>query len=47
MFIFLAMQVAHSKLSFLAAAEATPLIGTLSSLRPDAGGLIIIGPEGG
>ncbi|RWR73923.1 ribosomal RNA small subunit methyltransferase E [Cinnamomum micranthum f. kanehirae] len=39
--------VAHSKLSFLAAAEATPLIGTLSSLRPDAGGLIIIGPEGG
>ncbi|XXG48847.1 hypothetical protein AAC387_Pa02g3182 [Persea americana] len=38
--------VAHSKLSFLAAAEATPLIGTLSSLRPDTGGLIIIGPEG-
>lgn len=41
------MQVAYSKLSFLAAAEATPLIGTLSSLRPDHGGLIIIGPEGG
>ncbi|KAF9601469.1 hypothetical protein IFM89_020236 [Coptis chinensis] len=38
--------ISQSKLSFLAVAEATPLISTLSFKRNEASGLIIIGPEG-
>ncbi|XP_073104246.1 uncharacterized protein [Elaeis guineensis] len=38
--------VAKSKLSFLAAAEATPLINTLSSSSVEPSGLLIVGPEG-
>ncbi|XP_010273349.1 PREDICTED: uncharacterized protein LOC104608906 isoform X2 [Nelumbo nucifera] len=38
--------VAQSKLSFIAVAEATPLITTLTCSRVEASGLIIIGPEG-
>ncbi|KAF8404850.1 hypothetical protein HHK36_009739 [Tetracentron sinense] len=38
--------VAQSKLSFLAVAEATPLISALTSSRKESNGLIIIGPEG-
>ncbi|XP_058069707.1 uncharacterized protein LOC131218859 [Magnolia sinica] len=38
--------VAQSKLAFLAAAEATPLVNALSFSKKEASGLIIIGPEG-
>ncbi|KAG9440628.1 hypothetical protein H6P81_020793 [Aristolochia fimbriata] len=38
--------VCDTKLSFLAAAEATSLISTLSSLEKKDSGLLIIGPEG-
>ncbi|KAL0356939.1 UNVERIFIED_CONTAM: hypothetical protein Scaly_1379600 [Sesamum calycinum] len=38
--------VAHSRLSFVAAAEATPVFNTLSSLQKEPSGVIIIGPEG-
>ncbi|KAL0365286.1 UNVERIFIED_CONTAM: Ribosomal RNA small subunit methyltransferase E [Sesamum angustifolium] len=38
--------VAHSRLSFVAAAEATPVFNTLSSLQKILVGVIIIGPEG-
>ncbi|XP_048493359.1 uncharacterized protein LOC104904850 [Beta vulgaris subsp. vulgaris] len=38
--------VAQSKLSFVAAAEATPVINTLTSLAKESRGSIIIGPEG-
>ncbi|KAL0422512.1 UNVERIFIED_CONTAM: Ribosomal RNA small subunit methyltransferase E [Sesamum latifolium] len=38
--------VAHSRLSFVAAAEATPVFKTLSSLQKEPSGVIIIGPEG-
>ncbi|CAN1302643.1 hypothetical protein LINPERPRIM_LOCUS25555 [Linum perenne] len=33
-------------LSFLATAEATPLVSAIASLRNESGGLIIVGPEG-
>ncbi|KAL5988286.1 hypothetical protein ACLOJK_036049 [Asimina triloba] len=39
--------VAQSKLAFLAAAEATPLLNTLSFSGKESDGLIIVGPEGG
>ncbi|KAK9286415.1 hypothetical protein L1049_014811 [Liquidambar formosana] len=38
--------VAQSKLSFVALAEATPVISVLTSSRKEPSGLIIIGPEG-
>lgn len=38
--------VAQSKLSFVAAAEATPLVSTLTSLTKESRGSLIIGPEG-
>ncbi|KAK6253400.1 hypothetical protein QUC31_015120 [Theobroma cacao] len=38
--------VAKSKLSFIAIAEATPLVGALTSTRTESSGLIIVGPEG-
>ncbi|KAL0334973.1 UNVERIFIED_CONTAM: hypothetical protein Sradi_4709200 [Sesamum radiatum] len=38
--------VAHSRLSFVAAAEATPVFNILSSLQKEPSGVIIIGPEG-
>ncbi|KAJ4964741.1 hypothetical protein NE237_016590 [Protea cynaroides] len=38
--------VAESKLSFVAVAEATPLISVLDFSRKESNGLIIIGPEG-
>ncbi|KAK4438000.1 Ribosomal RNA small subunit methyltransferase E [Sesamum alatum] len=38
--------VARSRLSFVAAAEATPVFNTLSSLQKEPSGIIIIGPEG-
>ncbi|XP_021619054.1 ribosomal RNA small subunit methyltransferase E isoform X3 [Manihot esculenta] len=39
--------LAQSKLSFLAAAEATPVVSVLASSRKESSGLIIVGPEGG
>ncbi|OVA10680.1 Ribosomal RNA small subunit methyltransferase E [Macleaya cordata] len=39
--------IAQSKLSFLAVAEATPIVSTLSFLRKEPSGMIIVGPEGG
>ncbi|XP_031249105.1 uncharacterized protein LOC116106790 isoform X2 [Pistacia vera] len=39
--------VAQSKLSFVAIAEATPLVSTLTSSRNESSGLIVVGPEGG
>lgn len=45
--MFLVIQLAHSKLSFLAAAEATPVVSVLASSRKESSGLIIVGPEGG
>ncbi|KAJ0077862.1 hypothetical protein Patl1_37332 [Pistacia atlantica] len=38
--------VAQSKLSFVAIAEATPLVSTLTSSRNESSGLIVVGPEG-
>ncbi|XP_068655051.1 uncharacterized protein [Aristolochia californica] len=38
--------VSQTKLSLLAAAEATPLISTLTTLEKKDSGLLIIGPEG-
>ncbi|CAN1302642.1 Ribosomal RNA small subunit methyltransferase E [Linum perenne] len=38
--------VSKTKLSFLATAEATPLVSAIASLRNESGGLIIVGPEG-
>ncbi|XP_062022976.1 uncharacterized protein LOC133739246 isoform X2 [Rosa rugosa] len=38
--------VAQSKLSFLAVAEATPLVTALTSSRRETSGLIVVGPEG-
>lgn len=38
--------VAQSKLSFLAVAEATPLVTALSSSGRETSGLILVGPEG-
>ncbi|KAK6241207.1 EVE domain - like 1 [Theobroma cacao] len=38
--------VAKSKLSFIAIAAATPLVGALTSTRTESSGLIIVGPEG-
>ncbi|XP_048317669.2 uncharacterized protein LOC107434355 isoform X4 [Ziziphus jujuba] len=38
--------VAQSNISFLAVAEATPLITSLTSSRRQSKGLIIVGPEG-
>ncbi|KAK3011942.1 hypothetical protein RJ639_010520 [Escallonia herrerae] len=38
--------VAQSKLSFVAVAEATPVISALASSKKETSGLIIIGPEG-
>ncbi|KAL9231952.1 hypothetical protein vseg_007110 [Gypsophila vaccaria] len=42
----IAPMVAGSKLSFVAAAEATPIISTLKSSVIEARGSLIIGPEG-
>ncbi|KAK9666538.1 hypothetical protein RND81_14G192000 [Saponaria officinalis] len=42
----IAPAVARSKLSFVAAAEATPIISTLKSSVIEARGTLIIGPEG-
>ena len=41
------MQVSQSTLSFVAVAEATPIVSALTSLRIQPRGLIIVGPEGG
>lgn len=38
--------IAQSKLSFVAVAEATPVVSVLTSSKKDSGGLIIVGPEG-
>ncbi|XP_012093164.1 uncharacterized protein LOC105650815 isoform X2 [Jatropha curcas] len=38
--------VAKSKLSFLAAAEAAPVVSVLASSRNETSGLIMVGPEG-
>ncbi|XP_044508212.1 ribosomal RNA small subunit methyltransferase E [Mangifera indica] len=38
--------VAQSKLSFVALAEATPLVSALASSRKESSGLIVVGPEG-
>ncbi|CAI9106301.1 OLC1v1005428C1 [Oldenlandia corymbosa var. corymbosa] len=38
--------VAQTKLSFIAVAEATPILSALSSLEKESSGLMIIGPEG-
>ncbi|WCJ18031.1 methyltransferase [Euphorbia peplus] len=38
--------IAESKLSFLAAAEGTPVVSTLASSGKESSGLIIVGPEG-
>ncbi|XP_030485756.1 uncharacterized protein LOC115702434 [Cannabis sativa] len=38
--------VSQSTLSFVAVAEATPLVSALTSLRIQPSGLIIVGPEG-
>ncbi|KAK4563433.1 hypothetical protein RGQ29_005810 [Quercus rubra] len=38
--------IAQSKLSFVAVAEASPLVSVLTSSKSDSGGLIIVGPEG-
>ncbi|XP_073146416.1 uncharacterized protein [Henckelia pumila] len=38
--------VAQSKLSFVAVAEATPILCTLKSLKREPAGVMIIGPEG-
>ncbi|XP_071722427.1 uncharacterized protein [Rutidosis leptorrhynchoides] len=38
--------IVQSKLSFVATAEATPLISTLNSLMVEPNGLIVVGPEG-
>ncbi|EXB62116.1 Ribosomal RNA small subunit methyltransferase E [Morus notabilis] len=38
--------VSQSKISFVAVAEAAPLVNALTSLRPQSKGLIIVGPEG-
>ncbi|XP_065876452.1 uncharacterized protein [Euphorbia lathyris] len=40
-------EIGQSKISFLAAAEATPVVSILSSSRKESSGLIIVGPEGG
>lgn len=48
MFHFLLfLQVSQSKLSFIAAAEATPVLNALSLSQKEDVGSIIIGPEGG
>lgn len=39
-------RIAQSKLSFVAVAEASPLVSVLTSSKSDSGGLIIVGPEG-
>ncbi|XP_075674453.1 uncharacterized protein LOC142643638 isoform X1 [Castanea sativa] len=39
-------QIAQSKLSLVAVAEASPLVSVLTSSKSDSGGLIIVGPEG-
>ena len=46
-FVFCVLQIAQSKLSFVAVAEASPLVSVLTSSKSDSGGLIIVGPEGG
>lgn len=38
--------VAKSRLAFVAAAEATPVFNTLSSVNKEPNGIIIVGPEG-
>lgn len=45
--LFCVLQIAQSKLSFVAVAEATPVVSVLTSSKKDLGGLIIVGPEGG
>lgn len=46
-FVFCVIQIAQSKLSLVAVAEASPLVSVLTSSKSDSGGLIIVGPEGG
>lgn len=46
-FVFCVLQIAQSKLSLVAVAEASPLVSVLTSSKSDSGGLIIVGPEGG
>lgn len=41
------LQVAQSKLSLVAVAEANPVISALTSSKLESAGLMIIGPEGG
>ncbi|XP_023553831.1 uncharacterized protein LOC111811289 isoform X1 [Cucurbita pepo subsp. pepo] len=36
----------ESKLSFVAVAEATPLVSALASIETESGGLLVVGPEG-
>lgn len=38
--------VSQSKLSFVAVAEATPVVSALTSAEKESSGLIIVGPEG-
>lgn len=46
-FVFCVIQIAQSKLSLVAVAEASPLVSVLTSSKSNSGGLIIVGPEGG
>lgn len=46
-FVFCVIQLAQSKLSFLATAGATPVVSVLTSSRKESSGLMIVGPEGG
>ncbi|KAH9297340.1 hypothetical protein KI387_029022, partial [Taxus chinensis] len=39
-------QITASSLTFLAVAEATPLVDTLSMVNKNVGGLLLVGPEG-
>lgn len=40
-------QIETSSISFLAMAEATPIVDVLSKVDKKDGGLLIVGPEGG
>lgn len=45
--VFCVLQIAESKVSFVAVAEATPVVSALTLSGKDSSGLIIVGPEGG
>jgi hypothetical protein len=45
--VFCVLQIAESKVSFVAVAEAIPVVSALTSSGKDSSGLIIVGPEGG